>query len=396
MQKRYIYLALATASMCVAGLMYNFTVFHDVIMNSIAIDQSSISLVFSLSQIMFCTGGIIFGFIYNKFSYRFLMVIGGALMVSGFFLTGRATQAWQLFLFYSIMMNLGAGAVYKVVLSAVLPWFYEKPGLASGIMMMGAGLTAFVFNVPTTKVIEAMGWRAAMTILALIVFVIVFVSAFVVEKGEQVKKTGGVVESDPNDTETKAMVIDPRWYLFFIWTVLLLAGCTTVTGNAVNLSKSLGMTASGAAALSMVISLFNASSRIFYGRAYDKMGRKAVMTIAVTCFAIASVLLQISLRSGSVVMLVITFMTTGFAFGGVPTIASTYILQTFGRTNYAANFGVQSAYSIFSPILGTTVFSMFFRATNNYASSYTYILVYGVLAVVLHLVINRLLAKQEA
>lgn len=53
----------------------------------------------------------------------------------------------MIYVCYSVMLA-GAGFAYKALLTSVMTWFNDKPGLASGILVMGAGLTAFVFNVP--------------------------------------------------------------------------------------------------------------------------------------------------------------------------------------------------------------------------------------------------------
>ncbi|MBR2702528.1 MAG: MFS transporter [Erysipelotrichaceae bacterium] len=396
--KKYIYLALATVAMLVSGIMYNFTVFNEAISESLGIATSSTSLVFSRGQVAFFMGGLLLGFLYGKVSFRVSAVITSITMGLGMFLASNATALWQLFVFYSILMNCSAGAVYKNVLAAVVPWFSDQLGVATGIMMMGAGLTAFVFNVPMSNLIAATDWRFAMKVLAGICFICTFIPALLIKekpKDNTVRSGKEVRRSAGREYTTQEMLKTPVFYIFFVWTVMLLAGCTSVTGNAVALSKSIGLETAKAAMVSTLISLSNAVSRIVYGRIYDKKGRKMAMGISTMFFVIGTVSLHLALLTKSVAVMIIAFINIGFSFGGVPTIASTFILRYFGRKNYASNFGVQGSYSLFSPLFGTTTYSLLYKLTDSFQLSYAQLILYAALSAVMYMIINRTLVTEE-
>lgn len=390
---------LATLSMLVAGLMYNLTVFYESISESIGCSHSAVALTFSLSQLCFCFGGLILGYTYNRVNFNASVIIASIGMGLGLFLSSQVSAVWQLYVCYAIIMGLCAGFIYKAVLSAVLPWFHDDPGLASGIMMMGAGLTAFVFNVPTTKLIQMTDWRTAMKAVALIAFLCTMLAAVFIRRrpADEVRKEKKLnpSQNDSRDIPTGKMMKMPEFYLYFIWSVLLLAGCTSITGNCIGLSKDIGLTSASAAILSMIISFFNAISRIFYGALYDRRGRMISMGIATAFFAAGALTLHLGLATKSVFFLVISFVTIGMSFGGVPTISSTYILKTFGRKYYASNFSVQGAYSIFSPIFGSSLFALLYGRTESYQLSFLYVLLYAGISVAMYFTLNRLLSKDQ-
>lgn len=396
--QRNLYLIIATSAMIVCGLMYNLTVFFEVLSEDLNASYSTISIVFSISQICFCIGGLVLGFVFNKFKYKWTMTLASVSMGLGLILASQSTQVWQLFLFYSLIMNISAGFIYKSVLSTVIPWFKDKPGLATGIMMMGAGLTAFIFNYPTTILILTIGWRNTMFLLGCLALCITLSAAHLIQRNtDQKTQTVNINEKteNRNDCNSKEMLATSKFYLFFVWTILLLAGCTTITGNSVGLSREIGLNVSESALLSMVISLFNAISRVWYGTLYDKRGRKLSMGIATTFFLLGALFLEIAMVYKNMYILIVSFMFIGIAFGGVPTISSTYTLKTFGKKFYASNFGIMGTYSVFSPILGTTIFSIIYRNSNSYLISSMYIFIYAIISVIFYILLNNIKEKPQ-
>lgn len=394
--KRYFYLGLGSLAMCVFGLMYNWTVFSPAVSAQLNVSAASVANVFSVCQICFCAGGVLSGFIYYRVPFRASMLIASLMIGVGLFLTSRADQVAMIYACYSVLFSLGAGFAYKALLTTVMTWFNDKPGLASGVLVMGAGLTAFVFNVPTSLIIESLGWRTAMLLLALIAFVLsLFVSLIVRPRGI-VRKAGKLEEGEEEgQVSTGQMMKSTRFYMYFIWSVLVLAGCSSLTGTAVSCGISFGISATMAATLSMIISLFNSVSRVFYGIIYDKIGRKTAMGIATTLFIIAVIILYCAFTLGSTALLAVSFIFVGLSFGAVPTISSAYILTTFGKKYYPSNFSIQGTYTLFSPFLGTMLFSALFTATQSYPLSYSYLIAYALIALGLFFGLNRLLKNPK-
>ena len=392
--KRYFYLGLGSLAMCVFGLMYNWTVFSPAVSAQLNVSAASVANVFSVCQICFCAGGVLSGFIYYRVPFRASMLIASLMIGVGLFLTSRADQVAMIYACYSVLFSLGAGFAYKALLTTVMTWFNDKPGLASGVLVMGAGLTAFVFNVPTSLIIESLGWRTAMLLLALIAFVLSLVVSLIVRPRGIVRKAGKLEEGEEEgQVSTGQMMKSTRFYVYFIWSVLVLAGCSSLTGtdSAVSCGISFGISATMAATLSMIISLFNSVSRVFYGIIYDKIGRKTAMGIATTLFIIAVIILYCAFTLGSTALLAVSFIFVGLSFGAVPTISSAYILTTFGKKYYPSNFSIQGTYTLFSPFLGTMLFSALFTATQSYPLSYSYLIAYALIALGLFFGLNRLL-----
>lgn len=393
-KKRYLYLSIGTVAMTIYGLMYCWTVFSPFVQLGLGIHASRVANVFSFCQISFCLGGLFGGFTYYKFDYRKSMLCASILIFLGLFLASKANSIYMIILGFSFMYNFMAGFAYKSVLTAVLSWFKDKPGLASGIIVMGAGLTAFLLNSPLAKIIEASSWNNAMFFLACIAGFLSLLNALIIKPFNKSKVNKGAMQSG-EQVSTKDMLKDSRFYVYFIWSVLLLAGCSSISGTAVSCSLSFGLIPTIAAQTTMIISLSNSLSRVFYGIFYDKFGRKVAMAIATSSFVLAVISLYTAFYFKEVKILLMAFLFFGISFGGIPTISSTYILVTFGSENYPSNFSIQGLYSLFSSILGTMLYSRILYNTNNQVLSYSYLIVYACVVIILFFLLNLLLNKKR-
>lgn len=81
--------------------------------------------------------------------------------------------------------------------------------------------------------------------------------------------------------------------------------------------------------------------------------------------------------------------------GGIPTISSAYILTTFGSEYYPSNFSIQGLYSLFSPFLGTMVYSKLLVITTGGMLAYGYLPIYAVITFVLLMVLNKIIEKRK-
>ena len=393
--KSKFYLLLGAFAMCTYGLMYNWTVFSASVQNSVGCSVASASMVFSFSQISFCSGGLISGFLYRKLNFNHSMIFATLMIGTGLLLTSYGNDIKLMYLTYSMMLNLGAGFAYKSLLTAIISWFPKNPGFASGVLLMGTGLSAFVFNLPTTYAIQMMGWRSSMRLVGGIAFTISLLASLIIKQNQEDQQRLTIADSD-DDVTTKNMLHSSKFYIFFAWSILLLAGCTSISGNAVLVAKSVGVTVSVAAILSMVISLFNSLSRVVYGIIYDKKGRKMAMTISTVLFALAVMSLFMVFIAGIDEFIFVAFIFIGMSFGAVPSISSTYVLKTFGKKYYPSNFSVQGTYSLFSSILGTTLFGLLYSQTNTLSLSFSYLIVYAIMAFGLLLGLNQIFKKSSA
>ena len=79
---------------------------------------------------------------------RKAMAVGGMLFGAGFFLTAAGVQAHSLPLMYAgnLVAGIGYGCAYTPPIQALINWFPDKKGLASGLVIGGFGSGALFFT----------------------------------------------------------------------------------------------------------------------------------------------------------------------------------------------------------------------------------------------------------
>lgn len=63
-------------------------------------------------------------------------------------------------------------------------WFPDKPGLASGIMMMGFGLGALILGSIATSLVASKGIFTTFMILGIMIFVVLLIGSFFIKVPE--------------------------------------------------------------------------------------------------------------------------------------------------------------------------------------------------------------------
>lgn len=111
--------------------------------------------------------GPIGGYIAERIAVRNLIAAGLTLVCLTFLLQSRATAMWQITLLYAIPLAAGlvlTSAMMGQILAVKL--FESKPGLAIGIVSMGASLGSVVTPLVVHKLLSLYAWQKAIVILA--------------------------------------------------------------------------------------------------------------------------------------------------------------------------------------------------------------------------------------
>ncbi|XP_059215652.1 monocarboxylate transporter 12-B-like [Centropristis striata] len=105
------------------------------------------------------------GFLTNRFSCRFTVILGGLLSASGLVLSSFATSLEYLYISLGILTGLGYALTYTPSIAMVGRYFNERKALAYGIAMSGIGIGTFIMAPAVQLLIEHYSWRGALLIL---------------------------------------------------------------------------------------------------------------------------------------------------------------------------------------------------------------------------------------
>ncbi|HEY0201209.1 MAG TPA: MFS transporter [Burkholderiaceae bacterium] len=120
--------------------------------------SSALALRFALYGLM----GPFAAVLMERWGLRAVICTGLALVGSGMALVTLASQLWQLFIVWSLMLGLGTGLT-AMVLGAVVAnrWFIARRGLVLGILTASAATGQLAFLPLAAWMIEHWGWRSA-------------------------------------------------------------------------------------------------------------------------------------------------------------------------------------------------------------------------------------------
>lgn len=358
------------AALCVhlcIGQVYALSVFKVPLEHHFDASHTAIGWIFSLAIGMLGTSSALFGTWMERNGPRKAMVVAAACWSSGFVIgsVGIAThQLWLLYLGYGFIGGIGLGIGYISPVSTLMKWFPERPGLATGMAIMGFGggalfaapFSTFLMEVfdpgfnPSVDGSYASGsavWRTYLT-LGVIYGIVMLIGAALVripkgfesdEHADHFPGHGGAL------VRTTKAVRTPQFY--FLWVVLF---CNVTAG--IGILENAGpmiqdffreggetpVTAGMAAGFVGLLSLANMSGRFVWSSLSDKVGRKPVYIM----YLGVGLLLYLALAqfgSRSIAIFVaMAFVILTFYGGGFATVPA-YLKDMFGTLEVGAIHG---------------------------------------------------------
>ena len=178
--KRWIYAVTGTVILLFAGLVYAWSVIASpLIAYFTEWNKAQISLTFTICMSFFCLGGLIGGILSKKISIRTNLWISGILFLAGFFLASKTNNLTMLYVGYGVLCGFASGFVYNGIMSCVTRWYSDKPGLISGILLMGFGIGSFiigkVYQAVTPAGVGMEVWRNSFFVFGVLLFIVLVV-----------------------------------------------------------------------------------------------------------------------------------------------------------------------------------------------------------------------------
>lgn len=386
------------------GSAYAWSIFTNPIQNQIGSwSASQISFAFSLAIFALGFSAALMGHVTDKHGPRLTGTISAIFFGSGMALTGFALSIESLpmlYLSYGIIGGIGLGTGYVTPVSTMMAWFPDRPGLATGMAIMGFGFATLV----TTPIAEALmanvGLSNTFYIFGAAYFIIIFCAAqymkkppagwlpegFVPKKEEKVKK----VTTGPELTANEALKTKRFWMLWFMLFINITCGIALISAAAPLAQKATEMSAAAAASMVAIMGIFNGGGRFFWATISDYIGRPNAFTAFFILDVIALVILYFTSSPIAFIVLICLLMT---CYGGGFSAMPIYIADIFGDKVVASIHGyVLTAWALAGmagPILLSTITNI---SGNNATAMLVFAGMSGV-ALLLSFAIRRDIAK---
>ncbi|MFR7990531.1 MAG: MFS transporter [Anaerovoracaceae bacterium] len=392
--KRWLYLGVGTVLLVFCGLIYGWSLFRDPfsqVYTSWSLSQ--LSMTFTISMVFFCLGGFIAGKLSAKLKPRSIIMLSAVLLLVGFFGVSRlnpenpSSSLTMLYIFYGVLGGTGVGFSYNSVISTMNKWFPDKPGLASGVMMMGFGLGALILGSLATSLIASQGIFSTFLILGVAIFVVLMIGSLFI-KNPEVQQSASVKLEGYTPGQ---MMKTASFWIFVLWCVIANSAGLMVVNSAASIALAFG----APAIVGMIVSVFNGVGRVIIGGIFDRVGRKATMLINMIIMAAGGALLLIGAKTSAMIFILIGLLCMGTSYGGNPTISSAFINREYGPKHFAVNFSLGNFSLIPASILGPMISSKLIEnAGGAYDTTFAAILICAAGAFVLWILLNGACRKK--
>jgi MFS family permease len=361
------------------GQAYAFSVFNLPMTKLLGIKASApgdwnlieMGRIFSIALAMLGLSAAMFGKWLEKAGPRRAMAAATACFAGGFLIAALGVKFHQLYvvyLGYGVIGGIGLGLGYISPVSTLIKWFPDRPGMATGMAIMGFGGGAMigsplsVFLMDRFKTATSMGVMETFVAMGLIYGAFMLFGVFTVRiPAPDWKPEGYVPPTQPKKLVTTANVeVGAAWrtpQFWMLWMVL----CMNVTAGIGVLAQASPMiqemfpgkiTKDSAAGFVGLLSLFNLVGRFFWSSLSDHLGRKWTYMIYFLLGMGLYALVPTFGRMGSVVLFVAGFCIILSMYGGGFATIPAYLRDLFGTMQVSAIHGrLLTAWSV-AAVLG--------------------------------------------
>jgi MFS family permease len=374
------------AALCVhlcIGQAYAFSVFNLPLTKLIGISQpnpdadwklTELGWIFSIAIVFLGLSAAVFGRWVEEGGPRRAMFTAALCWASGFLVSAVGVYLhtlWIIYIGYGVLGGIGLGIGYISPVSTLIKWFPDRPGMATGMAIMGFGGGAFIasplsvwlmaqFNTATH-----VGVAEAWICMGLIYLCFMMVGAWIV----RVPPDGWAPEGYVAPAQSSRLITTQNVFVYealktpqfwLIWWVLCLnvtAGIG-VLGQASAMSQEMfkgQVTAIAASGFVGLFSLFNMVGRFIWSSTSDYIGRKNTYFVF---FALGTLLYALVPTSGaihSVALFVVCYAIIFSMYGGGFATVPAYLRDMFGTRYVGAIHGLLltawSAAGVFGPVL---------------------------------------------
>ncbi len=124
------------------GEIYAFSVFKNPLVERFGTGLTPIAIIFSIGIVMLGLSAAVFGTWVERAGPRAAMFTAALCWSGGFVVAAlgvATTQLWLVYLGYGVLGGIGLGIGYISPVSTLIKWFPDRPGLATGLAIMGFG-----------------------------------------------------------------------------------------------------------------------------------------------------------------------------------------------------------------------------------------------------------------
>jgi MFS family permease len=291
------------------------------------------------------------------------ILFGAGLVIGGIGLAIR--QSVLVFLGMGVIAGIGCGLGYVAPVSALVKWFPDRRGMATGMAITGFGGGALLAGYLNVYSINLFGVPKTVMMLGVAYFVIMTIGARILRRPPE----GWQPERRNLRAEASAMISNrnvsrdvalrtPQFYL--LWVILFIvvtAGIGILAQASPMMQDTFLKTPLEAAAVVSLISIFNASGRLFWSSCSDYLGRRNTYLLFYGVQFVLFLLLPLMAARGNWVIFEASIFLIFTMYGGASATMPAFVADIFGAKNVVSIYGpvltAWSAAAVAGPVIIT-------------------------------------------
>ncbi|MFE3390233.1 OFA family MFS transporter [Streptomyces anulatus] len=337
------------------GQAYAWSVFKPPLEEALGLSGTQSALPFQLGIVMLGLSATFGGTLVERRGPRWAMTVALVCFSSGFLLSalGAATQQfWLIVLGYGFVGGIGLGIGYISPVSTLIKWFPDRPGMATGIAIMGFGGGALIASPWSAQMLESFGGDNSGIALAFLVHGLAYavfmllgvVLVRVPRPRAEERSDGRPATPDGPQVSARQALRTPQFWL--LWVVL----CMNVTAGIGILEKAAPMitdffadtttpvSVTASAGFVALLSAANMAGRIGWSSASDLIGRKNIYRVYLGAGTLMYALIALVGSSSKPLFVLCALVILSFYGGGFATIPA-YLKDLFGTYQVGAIHG---------------------------------------------------------
>jgi MFS family permease len=362
------------------GQVYGFSVFNLPLTKVLGVTKSapddwkltSIAVIFGVAIVFLGLAAAVFGTWLERVGPRKAMFAAACCFCGGFLVAALGVKLHVFALVvlgYGVLGGIGLGIGYISPVKTLITWFPDRPGMATGMAIMGFGGGAMIGSPLAVNLMKYFASPAStgviQTFLAMgvIYFVVMMFGVFTVRvpqkgwkpDGWEPKAVASKLVTSANVSAADAIKTPQFW---LVWAVLFLnvsAGIGVLQTASPIIQQTLGVSAASAAGFVGLLSLFNMGGRFFWSTFSDKLGRKTTYNVYFILGGVLYALVPTAAKMHSVPLFVLIVCVIISMYGGGFSTVPAYLKDLFGTMQVGAIHGrlltAWSAAGIVGPLL---------------------------------------------
>jgi OFA family oxalate/formate antiporter-like MFS transporter len=372
---------------------YGFSALVKPLQNQFGWSRALISGAFSLRT---QSGGLaspVVGYLVDRIGSRRLLLVGTALVGTGFILLSRVESVWA---FYATVMVIAVGMSATggpVAMTAAAHWFERQRGRAMALLAAGAGASGVMVLVLAT-LIAAFGWREALLVVGIAQWAVCIPLALLVRHRPQemgllpdgelalprpevgraaaLAEADGVADGplrlqDPGLTIGQALRTRTFWLLALAMSLSGFGSTAIIVHQVVYVTEATGLSDEQAAVVAMMMPIVSLAGRLGFGWLADYREKRQVLAASYMLLGLGILLLAAAQQPWQLFFFLAVFSP---GWGGSIAVQPAFQAESFGLRAFGALQGLAFTVSTLGSVAGPIFAGWVHDSTDTYRHAF--------------------------